>query len=359
MHTTKQILVILAFSLTACAPLATPAPTATSSPSSTPAPTQIPPTVTHTAQPTKIPASAALTLTLQPGQHLIQTPLGELLIAGSSIVDKIHDVTAGPGQKILVIIFTWPDGTNLSFENFSLEDFQTNFTHADGGMYLEGEAGSPIFGAFGGWDSEALVQCFTVPDTLKTYTLHLPGNAPIVLTPVKPSEIPYTFLSSAFNDPQATPFPEGKNIRETTADGKWLVSTHVTLHALQITSADGKTKWIVDERNLPDARLGEIFWYSKLKNDHFLYIAVGKSHYEAIIENRVHPMYGIFKLDLSTGDIIPVLEPWLLAGGGAEDSYFELSPDENRIIYSYVNGTHIAIQTIETGEATMIPLPIG
>jgi hypothetical protein len=57
------------------------------------------------------------------GQPLLKTELEDFAIASARLVDEANGVTPQAGEKLLLVVLTQPDLTNLNPDNFSLEDF--------------------------------------------------------------------------------------------------------------------------------------------------------------------------------------------------------------------------------------------
>jgi hypothetical protein len=153
------ILAAIALIASACAPV-----------SSTPLPAATEPNALQ--EPTQSPDST---------QPLLKTEQGDFAIAASRLVDEVNGVNPEAGEKILLVILTQPDLTNLDPGDFSLEAF-SNMTHAPGTeIYILGEDGSQTISTMGGWFGNEFAMGFRVPADINTYTLHWTGNSPIAL----------------------------------------------------------------------------------------------------------------------------------------------------------------------------------
>jgi hypothetical protein len=136
---------------------------------------QLPPVAT---EPSELDTSASNTVVAQP---LLKTEQGDFVIASARLVDEANGVKPQAGEKLLLVILTQPDLTNLDPDNSSLEAF-SNTTHAPGTeIYILGEDGSQTISTMGGWVGEEFAMGFRVPVDVNTYTLHWTGNLPIPL----------------------------------------------------------------------------------------------------------------------------------------------------------------------------------
>jgi hypothetical protein len=114
-------------------------------------------------------------------QPLLKTEQGDFVIASARLVDEANGVKPQAGEKLLLVILTQPDLTNLDPDNFSLEAF-SNMTHAPGTeIYILGEDGSQTISTMGGWVGNEFAMGFRVPVDVNTYALHWTGNSPISL----------------------------------------------------------------------------------------------------------------------------------------------------------------------------------
>ena len=137
--------------------------------------TQLSPTTT---EPGELAASAS---SVEAAQPLLKTEMGDFAIASARLVDEANGVTPQAGEKLLLVILTQPDLTNLDPGNFSLEDF-SNMTHAPGTeIYIQGEDGSKTISTMGGWVGDEFAMGFRVPAEIDTYTLYWTGNSPVPL----------------------------------------------------------------------------------------------------------------------------------------------------------------------------------
>ena len=114
-------------------------------------------------------------------QPLLKTELGDLSIASARLVDEANGVKPQTGEKLLLVILTQPDLTNLDPSNFSLEAFNTMIYDPNTEIYILGNDGSKTISTMGGWVGEELAMGFRVPAEINTYTLYWTGNSPIPL----------------------------------------------------------------------------------------------------------------------------------------------------------------------------------
>lgn len=114
-------------------------------------------------------------------QPLLKTEQGDFVIASARLVEEANGVKPQAGEKLLLVILTQPDLTNLDPVNFSLEAFST-MTHAPSTeIYILGNDGSQTTSTMGGWVGDEFAMGFRVPSDINTYTLHWTGNSPIPL----------------------------------------------------------------------------------------------------------------------------------------------------------------------------------
>jgi hypothetical protein len=156
----RALLAAIMLGITACNPISS---------------TSIPPT-TAESDALQTPATSP-----NPAQFLLKTEQGDFGIAAARLVDEANGVTPQAGEKLLLIILTQPDLTNLDPNEFSLEVF-SNMIHAPGTeIYILGEDGSRIISTMGGWIGSEFAMGFRVPVEISTYTLYWTGNPPVVL----------------------------------------------------------------------------------------------------------------------------------------------------------------------------------
>jgi hypothetical protein len=158
---TLILVILMTFGITACA--------------KNPAQVQVSPT---TSQATNIPSTR---------NQVINTKMGQLTISSARIVDEVNGDKPGPGEKILLLILSGPDGKALDTAAFSLEDFQTMIHDTtQGTIHFLGDDGSETISTMAGWlapDYKEFGIGFRVPSTLTTYQLVWPGNDPNEIIP--------------------------------------------------------------------------------------------------------------------------------------------------------------------------------
>ena len=160
------------------------------------------------------------------------------------------------------------------------------------------------------------------------------------------------------DEKSATPFPDQKSLKVITEDGKWEISLLLGPEStLQVTSVDGKIKWILDRTTLPDISLGQLWNYKTANDGNSLYFALGSYYSETIVSNRYPPNYGLFKLNLANGEVETILKPHIDSSGYASCGYFALSPDELQIIYSWWDAPTIIVRNLATLDEQVISLP--
>jgi hypothetical protein len=148
----------------------------------------------------------------------------------------------------------------------------------------------------------------------------------------------------------ATPFPEEKSLQGITEDGKWKVDILLGIEStVQITSIDGKIKWVLDEKNIPDVRVGQLWNYKTSNDGNSMYFGLGGYHYETIIMHRWPPDYGLYKLNLKDGSIETILKPHMDSSG--QVTY------ETHIIYSWWDEPVIFLRNLVTLDEQSIYLP--
>jgi hypothetical protein len=130
---------------------------------------------------TEPPELATVAPDTEAAQPLLKTEMGDFAIASARLVDEANGVTPQAGEKLLLVILTQPELTNLNPVDFSLEDF-SNMTHASGTeIYIEGDDASRTISTMGGWVGDEFAMGFRVPADINTYTLYWTGNSPIPL----------------------------------------------------------------------------------------------------------------------------------------------------------------------------------
>lgn len=153
------ILAALMLLISACTPI-----------SSTPSPAPTAPDVLEA--PTSSPEST---------QPFLKTEMGDFVIASARLVNEANGAKPLEGEKLLLVILTQPELTNLDPKNFSLQDF-SNMTYAPGmEIYILGEDGSQTTSTMGGWVGDEFAMGFRVPAEINAYTLYWTGNSPIAL----------------------------------------------------------------------------------------------------------------------------------------------------------------------------------
>ena len=154
-------LALLTLFISACAPA--------------PSTTQLSPAAT---EPGELATSAS---SIEAAQPLLKTEMGDFAIASARLVDEANGVTPQAGEKLLLVMLTQPDLTNLDPGNFSLEEF-SNMTHATGTeIYIQGDDESKTISTMGGWIEDEFAMGFRVPADINAYTLYWTGNSPIPL----------------------------------------------------------------------------------------------------------------------------------------------------------------------------------
>ena len=155
-----------------------------------------------------------------------------------------------------------------------------------------------------------------------------------------------------------TPFPAEKNLKALTDDGKWEISVLLGHNStIQVRSVDGKVTWILDETTLPDVQLGQLWNYKTSNDKSALFFGLNPYESEDIVLNRWPPSYGLYKLNLASGEVEAILKPHTDSSGFATYGYFALSPDESQIIYSWWDEPSIVVRSITTLEEKSMALP--
>lgn len=116
----------------------------------------------------------------------LQTALGEFAVVAARYVAEANGTRPQPGERLLLVILAQPNLEPLTPNDLSLEAFdQAVHDPGDGGVYLLGADGPPVTSTMGGWVDEEFALGFRVPTTGGTYTLHWPGNDPLVIVPAE------------------------------------------------------------------------------------------------------------------------------------------------------------------------------
>jgi hypothetical protein len=123
------------------------------------------------------------------GNLIINTKMGQLTISSARIVDEINGDKPGPGEKILIVILSGPEGKALDQAAFSLEDFQTMIHDtSQGTIHILGDDGSEAISTMAGWlgpEYKDFGIGFRIPSNVTKYQLFWPGNDPIEIIPAK------------------------------------------------------------------------------------------------------------------------------------------------------------------------------
>lgn len=186
-------------------------------------------------------------------------------------------------------------------------------------------------------------------------------STPVFETPTVTTIVPsiiFTEAATLIAKQTATPFPDEKSLKAITDDGKWEISVLLGYEStIQVASVDGKNKWVLDEKTLPDVLLGQL-WNYKTSNDRTsLFFGLDPYQSETIILQRWPPSYGLYKLDLTDGKVETILKPHPDPSGHVTYGYFALSPDESQMIYSWWDEPSIIIRNVATLEEQIVTLP--
>jgi len=135
--------------------------------------------------PTAIQASNGSTT----GNLVINTKMGQLTVSSTRFMDEVNGDKPGPGEKILIVILTGPEGKALDQAAFSLEDFQTMIHDtSQGTIHILGDDGSETISSMAGWLGPEYKEFgigFRIPSNVTKYQLFWPGNHPIEIIPAK------------------------------------------------------------------------------------------------------------------------------------------------------------------------------
>ena len=116
----------------------------------------------------------------------LQTALGEFAVVAARYVAEANGTRPQPGERLLLVILAQPNLEPLTPNDLSLEAFeQAVHDPGAGGVYLLGADGTPVTSTMGGWVDEEFALGFRVPAAGETYTLHWPGNDPLVIVPAE------------------------------------------------------------------------------------------------------------------------------------------------------------------------------
>jgi hypothetical protein len=124
------------------------------------------------------------TPTLPPSQ-VFTTSMGDFEIQEVRPVDEVNGVTAGPDERILLVILQQADGTQLDPASFALETFQAALSdQSNGEVHIAGDDGSYVICSMAGWVGENYDQFamgFRVNKTARSFQFFWPGNEAIDL----------------------------------------------------------------------------------------------------------------------------------------------------------------------------------
>jgi hypothetical protein len=162
-YNTLIFALLISFGFTACA--------------KSPAPVQVSPTAIQATNVTS------------PEDQVINSKMGLLTIASARIVDEVNGDKPGPGEMILIVILSGPEGKALDQAAFSLEDFQTMIQDtSQGTIHILGDDGSETISTMAGWLGPEYKEFgigFRIPSKVTKYQLFWPGNDPIEIIPAK------------------------------------------------------------------------------------------------------------------------------------------------------------------------------
>lgn len=130
------------------------------------------------------------TPTLTPGNSakpLLKTAAGDFVIDSARFVNEINGVTAGPGEKILLVLLRDAEGNPLDPGTFSLEAFDKAMRNLSAGeVHLSGAGGAYAICSMAGWIGEKYDQFamgFRIAGTVENIQFVWPGNEPIAINP--------------------------------------------------------------------------------------------------------------------------------------------------------------------------------
>jgi hypothetical protein len=176
------------------------------------------------------------------------------------------------------------------------------------------------------------------------------------LTPILPSKTPFPATLTKTIQNTATDFPEELSYSYSSPDGNWIV--HESLGDgphVQVTSKDGKTKWIVGHKDVEPIFGAEFNWTYFCKDA--IYFGIGPENYEIQVLQRFPPSYSLYRLDLADGSISSILAAKNGQVGLPIFTYFDLSGDENKLVYSRWYEHSIIIQDLRSKSEKTVSLP--
>lgn len=188
--TASILLTLLMFTLVACSPPSSDTPVSERPlPTNEPAPTQ---------EEAEFEEAAAPTTDNDSPSDIISTKIGEFRVAASHLQDEVMGSNAGENRKHLLVVLTHVDGTPLSPDTFSLEEFEENretqmeikWTETPDYSidYLLKSEDDRFFAicSMGGWIDEEFVVGCEVPYPADEYWFHwgfAGENEPVLLKP--------------------------------------------------------------------------------------------------------------------------------------------------------------------------------
>lgn len=136
---------------------------------------------TTTATPTAVETKKA---TFTPAPVVIETTLGDFVIASTRFVKEVNGVKPGRDEKILLVILTRPNQEKMDRTTIPLEKF-SQMTHdtTNGEIYILSDDGTKTIHTMGGWVDKELALGFRLPVTAKSYTLYWQHYPPIEIVP--------------------------------------------------------------------------------------------------------------------------------------------------------------------------------
>jgi hypothetical protein len=179
-------------------------------------------------------------------------------------------------------------------------------------------------------------------------------------TPVKDfteTPEPTSFTNIPVPSATSTSIPEDRSVSYRSLYGNWTVYEIPRELTVQVVNDEGTIRWGIDWNSV------EPIYGNDFNHIHFfedaIYFGVGPVNYEIQILQREAPIYSLYRLDLVDGSISRILEPLYGDDGFAEYAYFQLSRDQEYVVYSRWYSNEIVIRDLSTQLDTAFPIPEG
>lgn len=153
----------------------------------------------------------------------------------------------------------------------------------------------------------------------------------------------------------ATDFPDERQYSFSSPDGKWIWHELFDWLEAQVISKDQKTKWVITYKDVKPIYGTDFNWFWFRKDA--VYFGIGPENYEIQILQRSPISYSLYRLDLTNGLIAPILEVKYDNNKSPIETYFDVSTDETKVVYSRWYERTIIIRDLNDLAEEVISLP--